>query len=102
MGWGTDFTADIYLSRQIYENTFEIKEKIREIDIDINRIKNVLHMLAASNIKDITPEEWKDEPIDFLNNKLEDLFLQYEELIVDRKLLYLLLDNRENNEKTNI
>ena len=30
MGWGTDFTADIYISRERFKNEYELDEKIKK------------------------------------------------------------------------
>ena len=62
MGWGTDFKADVFLNRETYRTEYELDDKIEEIQLDIVNIRAKILMYSATNIKDIIPEDWKDEP----------------------------------------
>lgn len=94
MGWGTDFTTNIYLSRQIFKSSFQLEDKIKEIEKEISEIKSKILMYASSNIKDILPEEWNNEPIHFIQvNVTEDLDLLEEKIIE----LYNLMLYKQTN-----
>jgi len=59
MGYGTSFTTDIYLNRQIFESRWEIDEKVKELEDYIQSAKGELIALAVSTPKDVIAE--KDE-----------------------------------------
>lgn len=92
MGWGIQFKSDIYLSRQEYVTKQEVQDKIDELNKDIDSYKNQIKMFASSNPKDIIPDDWKDEPIRWINNQIEELFLLIDEYTVDNYKLQLYLD----------
>lgn len=88
MGWGTDFRAEIFLNRINITNEYELDEKIDELNYSIEESKKELAMYAASNIKDIVPEEWKEEPVRFIRTMINDIV---DEILGDQKLLTDLL-----------
>jgi len=76
MGWGIDFTADIYLSRQDYRENIElVKDEILDLEKGINSSKEKILMYAAATPKDVSmPTE---ESIDIISNiqvELNDAF----------------------------
>ena len=79
MGWGTDFKADVYLNKLTFLNEIEVQNKIDENIDNIMDAKQRLKMFASSTPNDIIPDDWKDEPIDWLNSSLNELF----EIITD-------------------
>lgn len=78
MGWGTDFKIDIYLNRQIYKNKEEVEYKIEEDTEYLNSIKDKLKMFSSSNVSDIIPKDWKEEPINWLNREINSLIDEYD------------------------
>ena len=82
MGWGTDFKADIFLNRIIINNDSELDDLIREAEYDLNEIKTRLNMYVASNPKDITPDEWKEESLRFLHTNVNELIDELQEKTV--------------------
>ena len=47
MGYGTLFTTDIYLNRQIFESRYELDEKVKELEKFIEMSKQELLALAV-------------------------------------------------------
>lgn len=91
MGWGTDFKASIYISRKVFNSNSELLDEIHEVKQRIEETQRLLSMYAVSNPKDIIPEDWKDDSINFINNKIVELLESYEEditLLVKLDLLY--------------
>lgn len=92
MGYGTDFKADIYLNRMIFTNKYELENKIEEnkgyISDSIQKIK----MFAAANPRDIVDAEWKEEPINWINNQINDLMESINEFSFENYRLELYLD----------
>lgn len=82
MGWGTDFKADIFLNRIVINNDSELDDLIRETEYDLNEIKTRLNMYVASNPKDITPDEWKEESLRFLHTNVNELIDELQEKTV--------------------
>ena len=78
MGYGTAFTTEIYLNRQIFQNRHELDERIKEIEGYIESAKQELTALAVSTPKDVIAE--KDEsgyiqnPIDEVLRKTREIF----------------------------
>jgi len=96
MAWGIEFNADIHLSRQDYNsNIYLVKDKLDEISTDINRIKSKILMFITANIKDIVPDDWKDSPINWLGQEMNELFEYYEELSIEQFKLSLYLEHLE-------
>lgn len=57
MGWGTSFTADIYLSKKLYHSLNEIDDEIKDIEEKIEREKYTLLMYASATPKDISSDD---------------------------------------------
>ena len=98
MGWGTDFTADIYLNRLTFSNVYELEDTIQNCKGEIEEHNRTLLMYASSNLKDIVPEEWKNEPMDFLRREVGKVLEELESEIRHLKdLEYYLQYLKENN-----
>jgi hypothetical protein len=91
MGWGTDFTTDIFLSRENYRSIYDLEDKIKEDEKDLENIRSKILMFASSNPKDIIPEDWKEEPINFIHREVNNLLDELYELdmFLNRRYLYL-------------
>lgn len=67
MGWGIDFEASIYLSRQDYQENVElIKDEILELEKGINSSKEKILMYAAATPKDVSMQT--EESVDIISN----------------------------------
>ena len=91
MGWGTDFTADIYLSSIMFNSKYEIEEKIESNKDDINSLFDKLKMYGSSRITDIVDPEWSSDPISWLNNEINSIRENLEELYYQNVKLGLYL-----------
>lgn len=93
MSWGVDFKADIFLSRQNYEeNPVLVQDRIDELSRELTDIEARIKMFASANPNDIAPEEWKEEKIRFISNQIDELLEQHKECHTLRDNLYLYLD----------
>lgn len=102
MGWGTDFTAEIYLSRKIFSNQYELDEAIKSFEDEISNIKSRLLMYASANIKEITPTDMEEEPINFVYYKVTDEMKSLEENIIELHLLNLYKESNPDFTKKQI
>lgn len=83
MGWGIDFTADIYLSRQNYnENIHEVQEEIDRLE-EVNRgykeqmLMMVMGGASSVSIKDVEGNEC--DPVGVLHAKFSEILGYYED-----------------------
>ena len=98
MSWGLEFKTNIYLSRQDYgENIAQVQDKIDEIEKYIQNIQNQINMFASANPKDITPKDWEEESIRWINNEIDGLIDQLHEYIVQQYQLELYKEYLEEN-----
>lgn len=74
MGWGVEFKADIYLSKQDYQgNKYQVQDAIDECNLAIFECQKELLMYASANIQEVCDPEWISEPISWLKNKVNEL-----------------------------
>lgn len=78
MGYGTEFTADIYLNRQIFSNRYELDEKVKELEKFIELAKQELLALAVSTPKDVIAEKNEDG---YVENPLDQIIRRTRETI---------------------
>ena len=73
MGWGINFLADIFLSRQDYQgNIHQVQDEIDESSGDIENTKQHILMYCSCTPKDISTTD--EESILFsINNDVNDL-----------------------------
>ncbi len=57
MGYGTIFTTEIYLNRQIFSSRYELDDKIKELENYIELSKRELLAFAVSTPKDVMTEK---------------------------------------------
>lgn len=77
MVWGIEFKSDIYLSREDYDENIElVQDEINNLEKSIQYIQKQINMFASSNPKDIIPKDWKEEPIRWINNEIDELIEQ--------------------------
>lgn len=100
MGWGVDFKANIYLKRQEYnKNKFLVQDAIAECKVEINNIISHLHMLGASTPKDVVPEDYKEDILNWIHQEIENSYDQLKESIVKEYQHGLYLEYLEETEK---
>ena len=92
MSWGTDFVAEIYLSRQTFSNIYEIESKIDSNNKHIESIKQRIMMYTSANPSELVPEDWEEDSILFLNQRVNELIEELEEYTLDNYRLELYLE----------
>jgi hypothetical protein len=107
MGYGTDFKADIFLSRQSYSRKHEVEIRIEELNELIIGCEANLKMYASATPKDIIPPNDSEDPIYWLGARIDEELSMYRDYVIDRYnldlYLYYLGDKDEiENEQTDI
>jgi hypothetical protein len=101
MGWGTAFTTEIYLNRQIFNSKLELEERIKEVEGYINSAKRELTALAVSTPKDVIAEKdesgYPQNPIDEVLRKVHENFEWMEDNYRDLNKLYQFQQYLEEN-----
>ena len=92
MGWGTAFKTEIYLSKQIFTRKWEVEEKIEENKKWISDNISKLKMFSAANPRDIIDPEWKEEPINWLSNQIDDIMESINEYLFENYRLGMYLE----------
>lgn len=87
MGFGIDFKTNIFLNRYTSKNLYEVKSDIEDKEKEIESLKEQILMFGSSNPKDIVPDDWKEAPIIFIQNQINNCF----ELIMGNKRDIVLL-----------
>ena len=97
MGWGVEFKTDVFLNKETYGTQIELEDAIKETEDDQQKMISRVMMIVSANPRDIVPEEWKDQPIDFLHTEIDNLMdeiLETERLLVKR---YMYLEYVKEN-----
>jgi hypothetical protein len=101
MGYGTEFTTEIYLNRQIFQNRYELDEKIKELEGFIESSKRELIAFAVSTPKDVMAERDSDgyveNPIDQILRRTAEIFEWMEDNYRDLNRLYQYQQFLEEN-----
>lgn len=106
MGYGTSFTTQIYLSRQIFSSKFELEDRIKELEGYIESAKQELTAYAVATPRDIIAEKdesgYNQNPIDEVLRKVRDSFEWMEDNYRDLNLLYQYRQYLEENPDVDI
>jgi hypothetical protein len=104
MAWGTEFTADVYLSHLLFRTKDQLLEQIEEAEGNISLIKEKLLMYASSTPKDIylSEETEEESPTDedllpTIHEMINELFDWLREEMFLLSKLYLFMETLENN-----
>lgn len=92
MGWGIDFKADVFLSRQSYASKNEVEDRIRELESEINDCEATLKMYAASTPKDVYVLDGNESAIGWLNIEVNTQFGLYKDYLYNKYQLELYLE----------
>lgn len=105
MSYGVEFTADIFLLRQDYdENVYRVQDEIDELKKYSADLKERMLMLVAGgkdmvNTKDC--EGIDTDAVDVLHLKFKDMLELYDEYQTKLYDLYLYKEYLENKQKDN-
>ncbi len=98
MGWGTQFKADIYLSRQRYSSKAEVQCEIEDNEQMLKEQKERLLMYASATPKDVLVGEGEPTMYD-LWLEVSELIDSHTSLAIQTYKLELLLENFDTIEK---
>lgn len=101
MGYGTSFTTEIYLNRQIFNSKLELDKKIKEVEENIESAKRELTVYAVATPRDIIAEKneggYFQNPIDEVLRKVYDVLEWMEDNYRDLNRLYQYQQYLEEN-----
>jgi len=101
MGYGTSFTTDIYLNRQIFESRWELDEKVKELEKFIEQGKQELLALAVSTPRDVISDKDADgypqNPIEEVLRKTRETFEWMEDNYRELNKLYQFQEYLDEN-----
>ena len=105
MGYGIDFTADIFLSRQDYgENIYRVQDEIDDLKKQSQQIKEKMLMMVMGGVNSVTTKDCEDnecDAVDVLHIKFNDLLDWYDECntkIIDLCYYKEYLENKQKKE----
>jgi len=93
MAWGTEFNANMQISRTHFKNITELDYEIEKVTSDIASNERLILMYTCSSPKKVVPKDWADEPVQYLKTKVEELLNEIEEQTVYLFKLELLKEN---------
>lgn len=100
MSWGIDFTADIFLSRQNYdENVYRVQSEIDDIRENMQSTKECMLMMVMGGANSVNTKDCENnecDPVDVLHSRFCELLDYYNE---QQSHLYDLLLYKEYLEK---
>jgi hypothetical protein len=77
MGWGTDFKADIYISRETFDSVQSLKNKIEDVKDDIKDTMLLLHIYTQREPPHDAVHERKAEVNEICEYLIETHILLY-------------------------
>lgn len=92
MGYGIDFKADIFLSRQDYPTKHSVTDRIEELSELIGECEAKLKMYASATPKDIIQSDDSEDPIYWISSRIDEELEMYREYLINRYNLDLYLD----------
>ena len=106
MGYGTTFTADIYLNRQIFGSRYELDIRVQELEDMIELAKRELTAFAVGTPKDIMAEKNEDgyveNPIDQILRRTRETFEWMEDNYRELNRLYQFQEYLDENPDVDI
>ena len=102
MAWGTDFTVDIFLNKQIFTTKYQVVDEIKEIELEISNIKQKIGMLVSATPNTIVPIDSEITPFEWLNLTFNELFDEFNELTIKLFKLGLYQEYLDENKIINI
>ena len=101
MGYGTAFTTEIYLNRQIFSSRYELDEKVKELEDMIESAKRELTAFAVGTPRDIMAEKneegYVENPIDQILRRTREIFEWMEDNYRELNRLYLFQQYLDEN-----
>lgn len=102
MGWGTEFQAEIYLSRENYEDILQVERELADTKKYSNWLKTRIYMYASSGPSGVSTKDdegFECNPIECLHIELDKLFDEYSKSIIKEHELELLKEDWDDENK---
>lgn len=102
MGWGTDFTANIYLSRERFENEYDLDLKIVETKYKIRVAREKILMACMNGKEAFNVEDCEGNKCDLVDvvhrnvNEWIDWMIELNDKLYAYELLKENFDKREH------
>ena len=102
MGWGTDFTANIYLSRERFENEYDLDLKIVETKYEIRVAREKILMACMNGKEAFNVEDCEGNKCDLVDvvhrnvNEWIDWMIELNDKLYAYELLKENFDKREH------
>lgn len=87
MGWGTNFTTDLYLNRIMFNYLWEVDKKIEDNTASIKTLFNKIRMYSIATPSDIVSSEWKDDIIGWINTEINGIEEELSSLYIENFIL---------------
>ena len=103
MSWGTDFTADIYISRERFDNEYELDEKIKETKEWIQLTKEKILMACIGGKDSFNLIDCEGNPCNAVDVIHMEVTNMLNSLLEDNERLFryeLLRENFDKREHT--
>lgn len=101
MGYGTAFTTEIYLNRQIFSSRYELDARVKELEGYIESAKRELLAFAVATPRDIIAEKNEDgyveNPIDQIMRRTSETFEWMEDNYRELNKLYQFQEYLDDN-----
>lgn len=95
MSWSTELFCNISYNRATYNSINEVKDKISELDKDIESCKKVIRDMALMT----EPSKYADKdenPYYFVTERVEEALEELEDYLIEKYKLEILLNNWKN------
>jgi hypothetical protein len=106
MGFGTAFTTEIYLNRQLFNSRYELDETVKELEGYIESSKRELTALAVATPRDIIAEKdesgYPQNPFDEVLRRTSEIFEFMEENYSNLNKLYQYQQYLDENPEVNV
>jgi len=98
MGWGTDFTMDLFLNKETYKTVGEVED---EIESELQTIEHTKLQITVLLLMQKIPNEFAEEPANYVTMELRNLFEFIEDSTKHIKMLELyarFLEEQQNED----
>jgi len=95
MSWGTEFKADVFISRLKFDSKEQLQEHLEETQEYLTSNQNKIKMWAISEPKSVINLDEIDDTniIGFVDNEIQDILNDISEEVEEIITLRLLLEN---------
>jgi len=97
MSWSSEHIDNILLYKFIYTNIEDVKQRLIELVDDISTCNSKLKMFTTASPSEIIPKDNKHEPINWLNDEVDNIIALLNDYVIQKYELELYLKSLEEN-----